>query len=167
MRFFNWTRASLFIDARETPELPAKNGSVWSFLWESSDAYIFDSVKHGADKPLPEYIAVGLDTAKPRLLERRGRWNEPAPPSMPLPTEIWRETVERRSRYEKVRELISSGGITEVSDFITYNLLSVKADLPTRQPNLKKTLDVLFRKWDYDTNTVSDAGWEVNYMPFH
>ena len=104
------------------PKAFEANGSVWSFLKESGDAYIFDSVRHGADKPLPEHIAIGLDTTTPGLLERRGRWNEPAPAEYALPTEIWREVVERRIRYEKVRGLISSGEIKNVADFITYNL---------------------------------------------
>ena len=104
------------------PKAFEEDGLVWSFLKDSEDTYIFDSVKHGVDIPLPDYIAVGLDTTSPGLLERRSRWNEPATSDYALPTEIWRETVERRSRCENVRGLISNRKITDVADFITYNL---------------------------------------------
>ena len=98
------------------------NGIIWSFLKNSGDTYIFDSVKQGSDMPFPEHIAAGLDITKPDLIKRRSRWNEPAPAGFSLPTEIWREVVERRTCYEQVRKLISSGEISEVADLITYNL---------------------------------------------
>lgn len=71
---------------------------------------------------LPEEIAVGLDTEKPNLLERRKHWNRPAPPEAALPTEIWREVIERRKRYREVCQKIENGEITEINDFITHNL---------------------------------------------
>ena len=98
------------------------NGSVWTFLRESGDRYIFDAVKKGHDIPLPDYIAVGIDTSQPNLLERRSRWNERAGEDWALPTEIWRETVERLQRYESICAKIDKGEITQVNDFITFNL---------------------------------------------
>jgi len=77
-----------------------KDGAVWTFLKESGDTYIFDSVKKGVDKPLPNQIAAGLDTSAPNLIKRRKNWNTPTPAEFALPTEIWRETVNRRKRYE-------------------------------------------------------------------
>lgn len=97
-------------------------GYVWATLRESGDSYIYDAVKKGVDKPLPDYIEQGVDTAKPNLLERRNRWNERTTEDLALPTEIWRETVERRQRCESLREKIASGEITHINDFITYNL---------------------------------------------
>ena len=99
-----------------------KNGEVWKFLRESGDTYIFDAVKKGKDEEIPEEIAVGIDTAKPNLLERRSHWNERTPEAFALPTEIWRETIERLQRYKSIKEKIENGEITEINDFITYNL---------------------------------------------
>lgn len=98
------------------------NGSVWKYLQESGDRYIYDAVKHGHEEPIPDYIAEGIDTTRPNLLERRGRWNERTPEPWALPTEIWRETIERLQRYESIHQKIANGEILEVNDFITYNL---------------------------------------------
>ena len=98
------------------------NGSVWKYLQESGDRYIYDAVKHGHEEPIPDYIAEGIDTTRPNLLERRGRWNERTPEPWALPTEIWRETVERLQRYERIHQKIANSEIIEVNDFITYNL---------------------------------------------
>ena len=98
------------------------NGEVWQFLRESGDAYIFDAVKKGKDEEIPEEIAVGIDTTKPNLLERRSHWNERTPEAFALPTEIWRETIERLQRYKTIKDKITNGEITEINDFITYNL---------------------------------------------
>jgi hypothetical protein len=104
------------------PKIFEPDSAVWSFLKNSGDTYIFESVKHGVDKSLPEHIDVGQDTKAPDLLGRRRHWNDLAPADFALPTEIWREVVERRTRYEKVKELITSGHIYDTADFITYNL---------------------------------------------
>ena len=79
-------------------------------------------MKKGCNEPLPKYIAEGIDTAKPNLLERRKHWNERTPETFALPTEIWRETIERRQRYSNIKQKIVNGEITAINDFITYNL---------------------------------------------
>ena len=108
---------------KKTDEKPFKtNGAVWQFLKESGDTYIYDAVKKGAGLEIPEEIAVGIDTMKPNLLERRSHWNEKTPEAFALPTEIWRETIERLQRYESIKSKIGNGEITEINDFITYNL---------------------------------------------
>ncbi len=113
--------------------------SLWHMLQQNPDRYIYDSVKHGIYKisplakggetegvqeilELPKEIQIGLDTTKPNLLERRKEWNKPAPPEFALPTEIWREVVERRNRYFNIKYKIVNGEIKEINDFITYNL---------------------------------------------
>ena len=98
------------------------NSSVWQFLQQSGDRYIFDAVKKGAGLPIPEHIAIGIDTNKPNLLERRSHWNEKTQEAFALPTEIWRETIERLQRYTTIKAMIERGEITEINDFITYNL---------------------------------------------
>ena len=115
--------------------------SLWKMLQDNPDRYIYDSVKYGIyvedDTPLssplergkrgvlrelPDYITIGLDTTKPNLLERRKEWNKSAPPEFALPTEIWREVVERRNRYFDIKYKIENGEIKEINDFITFNL---------------------------------------------
>lgn len=102
------------------------DGYVWTMLRQSGDRYIYDAVKKGysADwkERIPDYIAEGIDTTRPNLLDRRARWNEKTSEEFALPTEIWRETVERLQRCESILQKIISGGITEINDFITYNL---------------------------------------------
>lgn len=98
------------------------NGEVWLFLRASGDKYIFDAVKKGCNEEIPEEIAVGIDTTAPNLLERRSHWNERTPESFALPTEIWRETIVRLQRYKSIKDKIENGEITEINDFITYNL---------------------------------------------
>ena len=131
---------------KRTDERPFKeDGEVWRFLRESGDRYIFDAVRKGHDIPIPEHIAIGIDTTKPNLLERRSRWNERTPEEWALPTEIWRETVERLQRYTNIKKKIEKGEIHEINDFITYNL-DIRQFV---QDFLAKTNDHLFVKHFY------------------
>ncbi len=104
--------------AFENPHGP----TVWDLLRENPDRYIYPAVRHGTNRKLPPEIAAGLDTTKPNLIERRQPWNKPAPADYALPTEIWREVVARRQRYEEVQRKLAAGEVREVNDFITLNL---------------------------------------------
>ncbi|MDD3899136.1 MAG: hypothetical protein PHE82_09350, partial [Syntrophomonadaceae bacterium] len=100
---------------------------IWSILKNSGDAYIYEAVKYGIDPEdpwgdLPEDVKEGLDPNQPDLVEKRCCWNRFAPEEVALPTEIWREIIERRKRYVEVRNKIENGKITHINDFITYNL---------------------------------------------
>ena len=96
---------------------------IWDYLRTSGDRYIFAAVKKGVELPLPDYIERGVATTPSSSLRaRRSRWNEKAAEAYALPTEIWRETVARRQRYAEVRGKIEKGEITDIHDFITYNL---------------------------------------------
>jgi len=86
-------------------------------LASDADRYIYDAVKHGATLPLPPEIAAGLND-----VSKRTEWNKPAPAEYALPTEIWREVVARRQRYVEVQSKIVNREITNINDFITYNL---------------------------------------------
>ena len=112
--------------AETSPEAFKADGYVWRTLRESGDRYVYDAVKKGYttdwQSRIPENIAMGLDTTKPNLLERRKDWNTRTPEAFALPTEIWRETVERLQRCENVLGKIKNGEITHINDFITYNL---------------------------------------------
>ena len=91
--------------------------SVWKLLQTDPDRYIYDAVKAGVELDLPEDISVGNHDAS-----ERGQWNIPASPEYALPTEIWREVVARRNRYETVRAKLSNGEIDDINALITYNL---------------------------------------------
>jgi len=95
----------------------SRDADIWDVLKNDPDKYIYDAVRHGTDRSLPEEIEAGIMD-----VSRRDRWNTRAPSDYGLPTEIWRETVERRNRYSEIREKIEMDEITEISDFITYNL---------------------------------------------
>lgn len=102
------------------------NGYVWTILRQSGDRYVYDAVKQGYNlgwqEQIPQDIAVGIDTTQPNLLERRKEWNRPTTEPWALPTEIWRETIERLQRCEHVLHKIATGELTQINDFITYNL---------------------------------------------
>ncbi|MEE8469811.1 MAG: SAM-dependent methyltransferase, partial [Dehalococcoidia bacterium] len=91
--------------------------SVWNLLQEDPDRYIYEAVKKGVDLPLSEDIVAGVsDVAK------RTGWNQVAPAEYALPTEIWREVVARRKRYEEVWTKLVGGEVSDINDLITYNL---------------------------------------------
>ena len=92
--------------------------SVWNLLQEDPDRYIYDAVKKGVKKDLPPEIDIGIDDVS----KRSDCWNTLASEEYALPTEIWRETVARRQRYETVRSKLANGEITDINDLITYNL---------------------------------------------
>jgi hypothetical protein len=93
------------------------DGPVWSLLRENPDYYIYDAVKKGCNLSLPPEIAIGVQD-----VAQRGDWNKPAPEAYALPTEIWREVVARRARYNEVRTKLAAGEITSINDLVTYNL---------------------------------------------
>ena len=113
----------IFDETRKGCEVAFKPGSVsWGLLKNNPDRYIYDAVKHGVNEPLPKEIEAGIDTTKPNLIERRKAWNRTAPETHALPTEIWREVVERRRQYFEIKKRLESGVISDINDFITYNL---------------------------------------------
>ncbi len=112
--------------AKNYPEAFEPDGSFWQFIRISGDDFFYDSVKKGANQIIPEEISRGIDTDAPNLLERRKAWNNPTPASIGLPTEIWRETIERLKRYEDIKCKIAAGKVISINDFITYNLNTPK-----------------------------------------
>jgi hypothetical protein len=99
------------------------DSGLWQLLKNNPDRYLYEAVKKGCEYyDIPENIAIGIDTDKPDLLARRKDWNTPTPEKFGLPTEIWRETIARRQRYFELKAKLENGGITEINDFITYNL---------------------------------------------
>ncbi len=103
--------------AKQQPKALTVTGEIWTALKTSGDEYIYDAVKHGIEEPLPKEIQAGI-----KEVAKRTEWNKAAPEAIALPTEIWRETVERRKRYEATKTTIENGDIVSINDFITYNL---------------------------------------------
>ena len=119
---------------KEYPKAFKPESYIWTHLKNSGDEYIYNAVKKGIaeasndktyeiidDLNIPGNIAIGLDTSKTNLLERRKEWNTKSPSEYALPTEIWRETIERWKRYFEIKTKIKNGKITEINDFIKYN----------------------------------------------
>lgn len=122
---------------RNYPKAFAADGKLWQMMKESGTDYIYEAVKYGVPESdgvfddLPEGIQKGfqpelgekiVDGDGPWLWELRKAWNVPAPSDIALPTEIFREVIERRKRYADLKEKIETGNIKEINDFITCNL---------------------------------------------
>ena len=107
--------------------------SVWKLLQADPDRYIHPAVKKGVELKLPTEIAAGI-----KDVSKRTEWNKPAPGEYALPTEIWREVVARRKRYDELYRRLGGARsvvpeyqtdvtehvppIQDINDFITYNL---------------------------------------------
>ncbi len=103
-------------------------GEIWKMVQQSGDRYIYDAVKYGINDQntlwtdLPEDVQAGINPDQDDLVGKRASWNKPAPTDIALPTEIYRELIDRRKRYAEVKTKIENGEITAINDFITYNL---------------------------------------------
>ena len=102
---------------RHYPKAFHADGKIWQMVKNSNDTYIYDAVKKGVEFDLPEEVEQGI-----KAVGKRAGWNKPAGPDHALPTEIWRETVDRRNRYSEIKTKIDNGQIANINDFITYNL---------------------------------------------
>lgn len=93
-------------------------GSVWRLLTDDPDRYIWPSVRHGLDLPLPETVQAGIDDVS----IRKGVWDKPSTADLGLPTETWYEVVHRRQRCEALRKTLAAGGIAGPDAMVTANL---------------------------------------------
>ena len=108
----------LFDEARKKCKIAFEGEqSVWKLLQSDPDCYIYNAVRKGVELELPEDIAIGI-----KDVSKRTEWNKSAPSEYALPTEIWREVVTRRQRYEEVKSKMLNGEIQSINDLITYNL---------------------------------------------
>jgi hypothetical protein len=95
----------------------APDGSVWRLLRDDPDRYIHDAMKKGANLQLPAEISAGVAD-----VSQRTGWNRTAPEEFALPTEIWREAIDRHQRYRAVKAKLAKGEVHEVNDLVTLNL---------------------------------------------
>ena len=109
----------LFDAARKSCKIAFEGeASVWQLLQDDPNRYIYDAVKKGVELELPPDIAAGIDDVS----RRDDCWNTLAPDEYALPTEIWREVVARRQRYETIHAKLANGEVCDINDLITYNL---------------------------------------------
>jgi hypothetical protein len=99
------------------PDAFRADGPIWSLIRTNPSDYIYEEMAYGLLEPLPSEIAVGIAD-----VTQRNAWNRTADEQCALPTETWREVVERRRRYDEVHDKIVRGEITTINDLITYNL---------------------------------------------
>ena len=121
----------LFQNALTHDKVAFEAGSaVWRMLSENPDTYIYKAVKHGAEEPLPANIAAGIaDVAK------RGDWNKAAPATHGLPTEIWREVVARRERYEAIKAKAAAGESPRLRISLpTISIFASSRAMPSNMP---------------------------------
>jgi len=122
---------------RDYPQAFRADGWLWQMVKASGNEYIYDAVTYGVPEngglfdDLPDEIRKGfapelekkvVDGNGPWLWELRKSWNQPAPSDIALPTEIYREVIERRKRYANIKRKIENGEIKEINEFITCNL---------------------------------------------
>ena len=91
--------------------------SIWRLLRDAPDRYIWPSVRHGVDLPLPDAIEAGVSD-----VAQRGGWDRPATRDLGLPTETWREAVHRRERCVALRAKLAAGEIASPDAMVTANL---------------------------------------------
>jgi hypothetical protein len=119
-------RASAAVNVcSDSSHFRSSKGDCWLGFWHSTRREYADARAGsalvvtiiGLARTLPAEIASGLDD-----VSKRSGWNRPAPAAYALPTEIWREVVARRKRYEEVRGKLASGEVHDINDLITHNL---------------------------------------------
>ena len=105
--------------------------TIWDQLGSDADRYVYSTIRHGAEHPLPPTIAAGLsppslhDTVGDKevlTVSLRKNWDEPAPPQYALPMESWREVLLRRRRHDDLLEKLCSGEVCSVHDLTVLNL---------------------------------------------
>jgi len=110
--------------------------SVWNLLKADPERYIYPAMKTGVidaaghvvpESALPDFVQTGMKDAKARMFERRYNLGEAVFHTATgergtLPTETWREYVERRTRCLAVRDKLTNGEVKGADDLITLNL---------------------------------------------
>lgn len=110
--------------------------SVWNLLKADPERYIYPAMKTGVfdskgqvvpESALPDFVRQGIRDAKARMFERRYNLGEAVFHTATgergsLPTETWREYVDRRTRCLHLRDKLAKGEVKSTDDLITLNL---------------------------------------------
>jgi len=110
--------------------------SVWNLLKADPQRYLYLAMKTGVldasgavvpESALPDFVQTGMVDPQARMFERRynlgeALFNTATGERGTLPTETWREYVERRSRCLGLIAKLSNGEVTSADDLITLNL---------------------------------------------
>jgi len=110
--------------------------SVWNLLKTDPQRYIYPAMKTGVldasgnivpESALPDFVQTGMHDPQKRMFERRYNLGEAQFASATgergtLPTETWREYVERRTRCLGLLDKLASGEVNSTDDLITLNL---------------------------------------------
>ncbi len=127
----------LLAQARERCKVAFEGeSSVWKLLQAEPDRYIYPAMKTGVidasgqpvpESALPDFVQTGMHDAKARMFDKRYNLGEATFTTATgergtLPTETWREYVDRRSRCLAVREKLANGEVQSADDLITLNL---------------------------------------------
>jgi hypothetical protein len=110
--------------------------SVWRLLRENPDRYIYPAVRSGVideqgqlipESSLPDFVQKGMHDPKERMFNRDYNLGKAFVSGkdgrdLSLPTETWREYVERRKRCLQLRQKLANGEVRDINDLITYNL---------------------------------------------
>ncbi|HWP91521.1 MAG TPA: DNA methyltransferase [Thermodesulfobacteriota bacterium] len=110
--------------------------TVWRLLQSDPDRYIYEAVRRGVidedgnvfpESSLPDFVQKGMHDPNARMFDKRYNLGQAVVPdsegnNLALPTETWREYVERRKRCLELRDRLAKGEIRDINDLITYNL---------------------------------------------
>jgi hypothetical protein len=110
--------------------------TIWRLLQADPDRYIYLAVCRGVvgsdgnvipESVLPDFVQKGMCDPQARMFDKRYNLGEAVIPNadgnnLALPTETWREYVERRKRCLEFRAKLAAGEIQSINDLITYNL---------------------------------------------
>ena len=113
-----------------------QNSALWRLLRDDPDRYIYEPERRGVigengdvlpESILPDFVQKGMNDPKARMFDKRYNLAEadlrdPEDRKLTLPTETWREYVNRRKRCLELREKLSRGEIHDINDLITHNL---------------------------------------------
>lgn len=97
--------------------LQAKTGiNPWEYVVKQPAAFVWDSLMHGLDEPVPVEIEHERNTFP------RPAWNVYAPESHGFAGETWWEVEQRRRRYAEIYNRAKAGGINDVDEAVTANI---------------------------------------------
>jgi Eco57I restriction-modification methylase len=104
--------------------------SVWNQIQQNPDKYIYPAIKRGARVPesdLPDFVQQGMHDPNARMFNKSYNlgdaqlFDADGKPAT-LPTETWREYIERRNRYHDLHSRLERGEVQNPENLITLNL---------------------------------------------